>query len=191
MPSIDELKLTLLKSGIASPLSILGCTPEEIREVEEFWGVPLPAAYREFLAKMGRAAGDLFNGSDVHYPDMLGMREGLAEILEGHPYDLDLPDDAIIFLQTGGYEWLWIRSSEGGDPSVYELYEVNGPPAVVRWDHFTDCVAHTIEDIRAMRSRFGPPPFSRRRLISSPTACFAASGSPFGVRRIFTSALSP
>src|SRR5947209_18784128 len=121
MPSIDELKGMLLKSGIANPLSIRGCTAEEIREVEEYWGVPLPAAYREFLAKMGRAAGDLFNGSDVHFPNMLGMREGLAEILEGHPFDLDLPEDAIIFLQTGGSAWRWIRDSEGDHPPLYEF----------------------------------------------------------------------
>ena len=50
--------------GVARTLR--GATDEEIEEVQESYGHPLPPSYREFLASMGRYSGRLLTQLNSH-----------------------------------------------------------------------------------------------------------------------------
>jgi len=49
----DEVVNLLVRTKIAQPQEIVGCTEEEISELEQRVGLTLPTAYRDFLRTMG------------------------------------------------------------------------------------------------------------------------------------------
>ncbi len=90
---LDELVAELLQLDAARPEEIRGCTEQEIGHVlaECPFGSP-PLAYVGFMRRTGRAAGNLFRGSDIHYPNCLGVREYAAECKEHEDPDVALGD---------------------------------------------------------------------------------------------------
>ena len=55
----DEVVNLLVRTKIAQPQEIVGCTEEEISELEQRVGLTLPTAYRDFLRTMGAQGGKL------------------------------------------------------------------------------------------------------------------------------------
>jgi SMI1 / KNR4 family (SUKH-1) len=117
--------------AIAKRLGALGCSQEQIDEVQRDQGLRLPRSYEAFLRFLGRDAFrsvQNFVGSDVGYPDALGMRAAAIDILDRYEDwkpDVEvfrLPDDAVIILMHQGYIFLFVRSSLGDDPPV-ELWQ--------------------------------------------------------------------
>ena len=64
--SITELARYLVAKGY----DLNGCSVREIAEIERFYNVKLPAAYRDFLWAMGKGAGAFMKGSSVFYDDL-------------------------------------------------------------------------------------------------------------------------
>jgi hypothetical protein len=123
---IAEVAETLVRRGVVTENTIGGCSLEEIEEVEANVGRTLPLAYREFLSKMGRGAGDFYVGTDLFYPSLLGITEGARELVAEDRPGLVLPDDAIVFMMHQGYQFMFIRADEGEDPPVYYYMEQSG-----------------------------------------------------------------
>jgi hypothetical protein len=101
---------------LALRLDALGCTPEEVARVEADYGQPLPHSFRIFLETMGRDVGGLFGGSDIGFPDMLGMRQDVENLLVENECRHALPDDALVFMMHQGYILYFVRSD---DPQVF------------------------------------------------------------------------
>ncbi|MFN3652310.1 MAG: SMI1/KNR4 family protein [Armatimonadota bacterium] len=124
---------------------VAGCSAEEIARVEAVLGLRLPPAYRGFLAVMGKAAGPLYLGDTFLYPTEIDVREDAALLAERHGWTL--PEDAVVFAMHGGWEFDFIRASEGDDPPVYHYVE--GEPGPLRvCDHFTECISRAVEEQR-------------------------------------------
>jgi hypothetical protein len=110
---------------LALRLKALGCAPEEIVQVETDYGQALPPQYRRFLETMGRDAGGLLGGSDLTYPEVLGMRVAAIDLLNANESSFVLPADALVFMMHQGYmlwflipEDLKVRSWSEGEAKV-------------------------------------------------------------------------
>jgi hypothetical protein len=110
--------------AIARRLGALGCSQGQIDAVQRDQGLPLSRSYEAFLRFLGRDAGGLFVGTDVTYPEVLGLREAAIDILDRYREwkpDCDvfrLPADAVVIEMHQGYVFLFVRSSLGDDPPV-------------------------------------------------------------------------
>jgi SMI1/KNR4 family protein SUKH-1 len=140
---MTELVDRILRAGLAS--EIKGCSPDEVRQIEEHCGVRLPSIYRDFLLQMGHGAGMFFQGSDVFLPALLDLREAASELLEESGAAVSLPADAFVFLMHQGYEFLYFRVSEGDDPPVYFYLEGESAPEK-KWPSFSAFLASSLDD---------------------------------------------
>jgi SMI1 / KNR4 family (SUKH-1) len=102
--------------AMAVRLDARGCSPEEITSVESDQGIPLPPDYRRFLELMGRDGGGLVGGSDLCFPEMLGLRQHAIELLAENESIFQLPEDAVVFMMHQGYQFMYLR---GADPRVH------------------------------------------------------------------------
>jgi len=116
----------LIKRGVASKENIQGCDAIQIAEIETDCGCELPVAYREFLARMGRRAGDFYVGTDMFYPVLLGLTKEAHDLVAEDNSDISLPQDAIVFSMHQGYQFLFFRAQDGDDPPVYYYMEQSG-----------------------------------------------------------------
>ena len=116
----------LIGQGVATKSTINGCSAKEIEEVEVDVEQPLPLAYRQFLATMGRGAGRFFVGTDLFFPGVIGNTEAAHELVAEDKSGLALPKDAIAFMMHQGYQFMFIRADEGDDPPVYHYIEQSG-----------------------------------------------------------------
>lgn len=115
---IAALALAIVDGTTAVRSQVKGLSQEAIREVERDQPARLCEAYRCFLATLGGGAGRLFQGSDVFYPDVLGLREDALELLEeaGSPFQLEETDR--VFYMHQGYLFWFLRGT-GPDPEVW------------------------------------------------------------------------
>lgn len=81
MPQTDSIKtrfdafvVRLINSGVASPTDLVGCSDEEIDQLERKYEIRLPTSYRLFLQVMGRSrsnSGRMFPRRNAsHSPPM-------------------------------------------------------------------------------------------------------------------------
>lgn len=116
----------LCDRGVANDRDVLGCTDAEIAEVEKDVGVSLPAAYREFLHRMGRSAGNFYVGTDLFYPQILGATLAAHELVAEVKTGIVLPHGALVIAMHQGYQFLFIDADEGDDPPVHYYMENSG-----------------------------------------------------------------
>lgn len=152
---VDSAIVKLVDAGLVHPELLLGCSEQELVEIERACGMKLPLAYRGFLARMGKAAGQFLVGTDWKYPEVLGLR-GQAEglLLEcGAPVSLGAGD--LVFAVHQGYQFLFMRSEVGSDPPVF-LYDEGESEFREVADSFSGwllgCVADEIAAARALQS---------------------------------------
>src|SRR5687767_3488805 len=98
----DELVPRLIKSGVAKPANIKGCSENQIAEVEKKHGVVLPRAYRQFLLLAGNGAGRLMDDVAVFYSDVFDLTELIRR--EINP---ELPAHAFVIAERMG-DYLFI-----------------------------------------------------------------------------------
>jgi len=123
---IEKVAEILVRRGVVTENTIKGCSAKEIEEVAADVGRPLPLAYREFLARMGRGAGDFYVGTDLFFPSVLGMGAAAHELVAEDEGGIVLPPDAIAFMMHQGYQFMFIQADEGEDPPVYYYMEQSG-----------------------------------------------------------------
>jgi hypothetical protein len=116
---------------------LVGLSDEEIQLVTRDQELDhLPARYVEFLRVMGRSAGRLLAGTDVFYPDILGLRRDALELLSENGVAGLIQDGSVVFAMHQGYQVYWMNGA-ADDPPVLMYHE--GDSAIRReWDSFTD-----------------------------------------------------
>ncbi len=120
---LEKVKARLIKSKLVSENELLGCTHQEIIQLEQQLGVKLPKAYQEFLMLMGKEAGQFLRGTDCFYQHLLDLQEAAKDLLKENHVTQLLPNDAFIFLMHQGYQFCFFRLSQGEDPPTYYYCE--------------------------------------------------------------------
>ncbi len=125
-------------------VELIGCTKEQVKEIEEAAGNKLPKCYLEFLESMGRYMDEdknkpdyydygNFVGTTVFYPSIKWLTESVKEELTDEGSDLELPENAFVFYDSQGILNAFFKLDEGENPPVYgyeEGYEGNSFPKI-------------------------------------------------------------
>lgn len=119
-PIID----VLVERGIAERAQVIGCSAAEVDEIAD--GRNLPARYHDFLLCMGRGAGRFYEGTDVFYPQAIGLTAAAHRLVAEDHARIKLPEDAVAIVMHQGYQFLFLCTSEGDDPPVYYYMEQSG-----------------------------------------------------------------
>ncbi len=134
---IDSFAERLYSSGIANDDDpLIGCSQEEITEIESTVGVQLPPIYKAFLLKMGRSTGDFLRGEERCYPHLLTLTDGGQELLRESNTDYRLPPTAFVFWMSQGVSFAFFDTAEGDDPPAY-FYKEDDPQPSHRLDGFS------------------------------------------------------
>lgn len=151
--SIEKAIMQLTEAGLVNPSEIKGCSAAEIAQIENTFHVQLPAIYKDFMARMGKAAGRFLEGSDHLFPAPLRLRKDAELLLKQSGASFKLDPSHFVFLGHQGYEFLFFDVRDPVDPAVFLLMEGEEPRKV--FAHFSDwllsAVADEIEAFRALR----------------------------------------
>jgi hypothetical protein len=143
---VNTARSKLLEARLAGPDSFKGCTEEEINSVEGRFSLRLPQCYRDFLAVMGRAAGEFLVGTDYSFPKMLDFRKDAEELLRTSGSDFELPSAAFVFMFHQGYTFLFFDCHDDpDDPPVFMFTEAEKEPCKVS-DSFSTWLLTAVED---------------------------------------------
>jgi hypothetical protein len=104
---------------LARQIGARGCTEAEVAAVAADQGLRLPSSYRVFLQLMGKHRGALMSDTVVGYPEIIGLRDTVETLVDEHSEPHALPNDAVVFALHQGYEFWFLRSTEGPDPAVW------------------------------------------------------------------------
>lgn len=131
---LDKVKKQLIDLKLVSPDELIGCTQDEVIQLEQELGVWLPKAYQEFLLLMGYGRGKFLRGSDCFFRDLPFLKDWAIELLEENNFPASLPEDAFVFLMHQGYQFSFFRVSEGEDPPTYSYCEGTNETSFIRSD---------------------------------------------------------
>lgn len=119
-----EILTVLKKKELQTLEPFIGCTDDEIKQLENDIGCELPFTYREFLRAVGHASGKLFQGTEVHYSKLKEIQKYAKDLLEENNNPIILPETAFIFSLHQGYEIKYFELNGDQNPSpIYEWYE--------------------------------------------------------------------
>lgn len=140
---IGRSRLKLIRSGMASAETIVGCSEEEIASLERQYRVRLPDAYRCFLKTMGHKAGSFFQGTDWQYGYLQTLHASAETLLKSANGSFQLPDNAFVFAMHQGYSFLYFLT-DNDDPHVVLYVEDEQPRHVAT--HFSEWLRDTVKD---------------------------------------------
>lgn len=122
----------------------IGCTKEEIEEMEQFYGFSFPEAYKELLSIMGKEAPYACYSQGCYYWEYKFMKEKPKEVLAGYHEDFGATsqyEDSFIIIAMNDDSFMLIKNNEGENPPLY-VFDANGPGSEIRKkeDFFSDYV---------------------------------------------------
>lgn len=112
----------------------LGLDEAHVAEVERDAGRRLPLVYRSFLRQCGAGLGTVGTGSVLFYPEILGIRAAVDELLADNGLSLGAGD--IPFHMHQGYFAAWLHG-DGDDPEVVSYLEGDPAPRIAAPDFVT------------------------------------------------------
>ncbi|TDQ00957.1 hypothetical protein [Labedaea rhizosphaerae] len=134
--TVGELADYLVARGIATPQTLVGCTPDEVAEVRVAQRVDaLPEQYEQFLLRMGRKTGDLMRGTDLRYPKVVELADEMHELVEELGWGSFIVPGSTMVAMHGGYQLYWVEP--GGAAHLAEEMKEN---PVRSWPSLVDCL---------------------------------------------------
>jgi hypothetical protein len=151
---IREIFDSVVADGMR-PDAVAGASAAELSAWANSQGVStLPDAVAEVFALVGVKPGPWWYGSTIAIPHLDGEMKALAlECLEYSEGELIDPEDMLVLLAHGGYEFHVIDGSDLNqeDPPVWRIVE--GDPIERHWDSVTAWFTSAAVSVRAMQER--------------------------------------
>ena len=130
MTELDRQASIIIKrltdTGIAHPDKLVGCTPQELDQLESKYSVQLPEFYRWYLLTMGKDSGLLLccDHYAATYDEVLEntsyWRTFVLECEQEDDTELfHLPDDAFVINNRLGEQFEYIRCDNADDSAVW------------------------------------------------------------------------
>jgi hypothetical protein len=127
---------------------VVGLTDAEIKQIRADQGVSvLPLYYEEFLRRMGRQSGGFLAGTDVLYPDVLGLKGYARALLRENEVEDFLSDDVVVIAMHQGYQFYWIHVGLAGDPAVFMYSEGHTSTVFREWSTYSDFVQYYMSEL--------------------------------------------
>lgn len=115
---------SIIQTLRAHHIPLKPCNTLEVHELEVYYNVTLPAAYKTFLLHMGKAAGNFMLGTDAFYHHLFQLREGAQEFLSEAALP-PLPHNAFVCWMHQGYMLAWFICDGNDDPPVHFISETD------------------------------------------------------------------
>ena len=132
----------------------VGCSENEIKEIELKIGYDLPEAYRQYLQWMGKDYKGVFVGCDWFITDITDNNELLAELLIKNQVDYKLAKHYLAFFSHQGYMVAWFDlPKESENPTVYFFTESRESLAVKTEEKFTDFLFNDMQGMASFLSQ--------------------------------------
>jgi hypothetical protein len=143
-----ELVLDHLMNDVLTPREQpQGCSDREIEEIMTDQKVDhLPQAYRCFLKRIGRGAGELLIGTDAFYPRLIGVKDAAIELLTEDGAPIQLSPDSLVIAMHQGYQFFWLPTVVPDDPKVLMFQEDDRTPHR-EWGTFSSYLNEMIKEI--------------------------------------------
>ena len=147
MDLIEKLKNTIISYGLAKNYEIEGCNNEEIKKLERKYNTQLPQIYREYLMCMGKNQGKHPGDSEYLYPSLFELKELLKEVLTECGSKFILPEDAFVFYQRLGADFMFFQTDQkSDDPPIFGYQECHNEQDEL-FDSFSDYLKKWIKNI--------------------------------------------
>lgn len=146
---LDSLKSRIAKSPQFHSVTFVGCSDDEIQEIERQLKLSFPEAYKEFLRWMGKDGGPILKGSDCFYKHLLYLRAWADELLKENNLFGILPANSFIFFMHQGYQFAFMYLEDGDNPPIYYYNEMEysaDKGFAVSYFSFTDYLTAEIEN---------------------------------------------
>ncbi|RFS18241.1 SMI1/KNR4 family protein [Emticicia sp. C21] len=122
----------------------IGCTKEEIEEMESFYGFSFPEAYKELLSEMGKHAPYAGYLQGFCYWNYKFIKEYSKKVLASYNEtygSVSQYEDSFIIIAMSDECFILIKNNEGENPPVY-VFNSDGPGSEIikTHDFFTEYV---------------------------------------------------
>jgi hypothetical protein len=136
----------LVESGMEDDESLVGCSEENIQQIEQQFGLKLPERYVEFLKVMGLETANFLAGLDFGFPKLLSLRDRAEKLLTRCSPKTLLHASAFGFISNQGSAYLYFDSAANSiDPPVTLILDDGTAPRRV-FDHFTDWLRQSLNE---------------------------------------------
>jgi hypothetical protein len=122
----EQCVAELLRTGLATPEIIVGCSEAEIEEVELAQTVRLPQTYRQWLRLAGKCAGVFELSTSGFYPELLTLKEDalclLRTVEKGR---VRLPHNVFVCGMASPEEFIFFPCDGDYDDPSLTIYHVD------------------------------------------------------------------
>ena len=115
----DEIKEFLIFLGIEKKDVICGCSKDEIRAVENKFGI-LPVGYKAYLESFGRnSLSSFFDGAQFSYDDYDDINEFVKDTLENEHFEITRPYIPIGHRRYDYFYFFYLDQPQEDDPILW------------------------------------------------------------------------
>ncbi len=140
----QEFLNSLIELKIINKNNVVGCTEQEVKDLEEYIGSKLPRVFKDYLLVMGQNAGDYSRGTTFLYKDLFTITE-LAKKIMLLEQNVELPKDAFVIFSHQGCIFGYFRLSDGNNPPVYTC-SVSGNKPLRYSESFTEYLDKSLSE---------------------------------------------
>lgn len=120
MIDIEKVSCLMHDLGVAQKQDLIGVSDCQITELEAFFDLRFPTAYRKYLLAFGRSAGYLSPWLAIYFDDLKEIREQFELLNITHNNAARLPQDTLLIANWESvFDYLICDGAE--DPIVYRL----------------------------------------------------------------------
>lgn len=152
LQQILEIKDLMIQEEIVKPQDFVGCTDDEIADIEKFAGGKLPAWFKAFLQVMGKGGNRYTAEVQYVWTGLKKNREYANGIIQENESDYQLPPNAFVFSCLNGY-FSFFMLDEGDDPPIYTFSEGGKEPALEKEPSFMAILRMTARYVIESRNR--------------------------------------
>lgn len=124
-----EIKESMIASKYVSRSLFVGCTDNEIAEIERHAGGSLPVSFKAFLKVMGKQGNSFTAATRYTWKFLKVYRDWANEVIRENNSSYQIPKNAFVFACLDGWFYFFMLD-EGNDPPVYSFGEGEQEPSL-------------------------------------------------------------